>query len=433
VNRHFLALIVLFPFLALAQNAPATKSAAGSPAPQATPAATPAKPPAASPAATPAKPPAAKPAATPEEPSLEIPEGATVLKIHDLCETKSKSGECMTTMTRLEFDKLVDALSGDRPAPPTHQYRRQAATALVHNMVFAKAAEKQGLDKTPEAQQLFRWVKLQVLAEMERRALQKKAEPTDADIAKYYNDNQDRYSELTFQRIMVPIHPGPDNKSTEADIKKLADDLHKRAMAPGADFDALQTEAYAKLGLKNPPKSKTVFHPNEIPNSQQAIKELKPAEISDVIQDGTGFYVYKLESKQVKSLADVKTEISKTLTPQRFKKEVDDLEASAPADYSQDYFGPPPGPQGHMPFRPPLRPGSDTGKPPLAPPAGQAKAPAPGAPAAPAQANAPAPGAPAAPAQPKTAAPATPAAPAAPAQPKTTAPAAPAAPAGTSN
>jgi peptidyl-prolyl cis-trans isomerase C len=324
-----------------------------------------------------------------------------VVTIDGLCDAKNAKGECKTTMTRAQFDKLADAFFGDQPdqTPIAPQQKRRLATQLVHNTIYSKLAEKQGLDKTPDYQQLMSLVRLNVLAELERRSIQKKNEPTAEDVEKFYNDNQERYTEMAFNRLTIPLHGGADNKMTEADLKKLADDMHQRVVT-GADFKTLQAEVYDKVGLKNPPDTKATLHPNEVPASQQAIKQLKPGEISDVIKDGNGFFIFKLDSKKISPLDDkLKADIRKTLTPQKFKKAMDDIDASAKADYSTDYFGPPP------PTGPPMRP-------PMTPPAGGPKPPGAGQPGAPgAHAGGPgmpppaAPGKPGAPAAPPAAPP----------------------------
>ena len=383
MKTRCLALVLLLTSVAFAQAPSATPKTNAGPS---------AKSQAAPPTAPATTPQASKPGAEPAPGSAVIPPDAVVLTINGLCDAKNAKGECKTTMTRAQFDKLVAAFFGESPDQPVQpQQRRRLATQLVHNMVFSTEAKKQGLDKSPEAQQLYNWVDLQVLSELERRSLQKKSEPTPEEIQKYYNDNQDRYSELSFSRLMIPLHGGADNKLTEPDLKKLADDLRQRATT-GVDFKVLENEAYDKLGLKNPPETKLTLHPNEISMSHQAAKQLKPGEFSDVIKDANGFYVYKLESKQVTPLDKVKAEISKTLAPQMLRKAVEDLDKSEPADYSQDYFGPTP-PSGPGAGRPPMMPPAGgpkpptppaSQKPPMAPPAAAPKPSAPAAPAAPA-------------------------------------------------
>jgi len=346
VKTRCLALVLLITSVALAQVPSATPKATAGPSAksQATPPTAPATPT-----------PTSKPAAVPAPGSPELTPETKVLTIDGLCETKTAKGECKTVMTRAQFDKLVTAFFGDQPeqGPVPAQAKRRLATQLVHNKTFAKLAEKQNLEKTPEYQQLLDWVKLQVLAELERRSVQKKSEPTAEEIDKYYNDNQERYTELALNRLMIPLHGGPDSKMTEADLQKLADDMHQKLVG-GGDFKTLQAQVYDKLGMKNPPETKLTLKPNEISASQQAVKQLKPAELSSVIKDGNGLYIYKLDSKKVAPLDDkLKAEIRKTLSPQKFKKAMDDLDASVTADYNTDYFGPAQ-PAGPGPGRPPM-------------------------------------------------------------------------------
>jgi hypothetical protein len=190
-------------------------------------------------------------------------------------------------------------------------------------------------------------------------------------VEKYYNDNPKRFTELTLSRIQVPLRTKDGSKPDEAALKKLADDLHQRAVS-GADFKTLQNEAYEKAGLQNPPDPKLVLKEDRVQPAQQAILQLKPGEVSEVVQEPAGFSIYKLEGQRTIPLDDARQEIQNVLASEMFRKEMEDFTRRATPDLNAQYFGPAPpvGPPSGLGPRPMPQPGAAT-----VPPAQGAKGP----------------------------------------------------------
>ena len=92
-------------------------------------------------------------------------------------------------------------------------------------------------------------------------------------------------------------------------MTKLAAGLRARA-AKGEDPDKLQKEAYVAAGLPgNAPSTKMEkVRRTTLPANHQAVMDLKPGEVSEVISDpNSGHYIYKLVSKETLSVDAVKT------------------------------------------------------------------------------------------------------------------------------
>jgi hypothetical protein len=126
--------------------------------------------------------------------------------------------------------------------------------------------------------------------------------------------------------------------------------LRARA-AKGESFDTLEKEAYVAAGLKgNPPSTKmekvrpTTLHP-----AHHAAMELKTGEVSEVISDPTGHYIYKLVSKQTLPLESVKPEIKNWIATQRFRDSMQEFQGTP--QLNDTYFGIKP--------KPPAAPGKE--------------------------------------------------------------------------
>jgi hypothetical protein len=221
--------------------------------------------------------------------------------------------------------------------PP--EAKRELAIQYSRLLVFADQAEKQGLQDTPDGKELIRFVRLQALTEQMARAMQQKAEPTAEEIKSYYEHNPDRYTEWNLQRIVIPLSHKEDQAKKEA-LKKLADDLRLRA-STGGEFDALEKEAYAKVGMPNPPTAKLVLMPGtSLPEAHSAVYRLKPGEVSPVIEDSTGYYIYKLDSSSLVPLDRNETEIHDLLIAQKTRQAAEKLIGSSTPTLNPEYFEP---------------------------------------------------------------------------------------------
>ncbi|MGB0008247.1 MAG: hypothetical protein WBP97_14210, partial [Candidatus Sulfotelmatobacter sp.] len=85
-----------------------------------------------------------------------------------------------------------------------------------------------------------------------------------------------------------------------------------------------------------------------LPPGHAAVFELKVGEVSQVLSDNGGHYVYKVISEQTLPLEQVKPEIHATLKMQRMKEMMDKYTNSYKAETNEAYFGPstPMGPGG---------------------------------------------------------------------------------------
>lgn len=302
--------------------------------------------------------------------AAKISPGEPVITVKGACADPAKKGEtCETVVTREQFERLADALQPNM-APPI---KLRLANGYSRLIGLSQEAEKRGLDKTPKFEANMNFARMQILSQQLTSSLQEESQKvSDADIEKYYNDKIDTYQEATLQRLYVPhtkqvtppkAAPGvkkdkeAEEKEEQARIKageeameKTADALRARA-AKGESFDALEKEAYLAAGLKgNPPSTKMEkIRPTSLPPTHHAALELKPGDVSEVIADPTGFYIYKMVSKQILPLDTVKPEIKNWIASQRFRDAMQEFQGTS--DLNNAYFGITP--------KPPAKPGSE--------------------------------------------------------------------------
>lgn len=358
----------------LAQTAAPTPATQSSPsaAPQTSPApATQRSPGMKPPTAMPQASPAAKPGEESKEEAAKeppLPPSTAVITIQGMCGARKPAAgaagakaPCATKITKADFDRLVKlVVPPNQPAVPT--LRRNLAQRYVELLAIANAAEKAGVQKSPE----FALLRLRALAEAYQRELDEKyRNPPPGEVEAYYKQHQGDFESVTLRRIYIPKND-PAGKGTAdekaAFTKKataLADDLRDRA-AKGGDLDALQKEAYSKLGLTSSPPTTQVgpVRKGALPPATE--KELFALNAGGVakVDEPTAIVIYKVENKQTLPMATVKDEIARTLHRQKMEARLKEITSNVKADYNNTYFGPPTPPvPGTRPV-PPTPPGA---------------------------------------------------------------------------
>jgi hypothetical protein len=327
---------------------------------------------------------------------------------------KTPVAECKTVITKAQFEELVKALIPN----PTPQSKKQLAGVLPRFIGMSSEAKKEGLDKKKEFDETVKFAKMQILTqELQRKIQDDAAKITPEEIEKYYNDHLDTFEQFNVDRLFVPRTKQGDaegkededkdeklsddaKKSKEASDKakadeaeqamtKLAESLQARAAA-GEDFVKLQKEAFDAAGMKI--ESPTVVLPNVrrtgLPPGHAAVFELKVGEVSQVLSDSGGHYIYKVNSKDHMTLDQAKGEIHAKLQNDRTREMMDKVNNSFHTVTNDDYFpggvtaAPPPRiphprpmqapPQSSQPG--PGAAGAQPTPPPAQPPAGQAPA-----------------------------------------------------------
>lgn len=316
---------------------------------------------------------------------------------------KTSTGECKTVITKAQFEKIANAIAPNT----TPQQKKQLAGVLPRLLAMSTEAKKEGLDKTPQFDETVKFVKMQVLTnQLQRKIQEQAANISDAEMEKYYKDNPQAFEQYNVDRIFVPrtkqvqaeanenedeekmtdeqkkAKEDAEKQKTEAaeqSMTKLAEDLRARAAA-GEDMAKLQKEAFDAAGMKI--ESPTVNLPNirrtGLPAGHVAVFDLKPGEVSQVISDTGGHYIYKMNSKTEIPFEQAKNEIHSKMQNDRMREKMEQLNSSFKVDTNEAYFGPggvgPMAPARMPRPRPGMPPAGPSGQPNGTPPA-QAPAP----------------------------------------------------------
>ena len=293
----------------------------------------------------------AKPAAQTAASDTNTP----VITIKGLCApatSKGKAAPCQTLVKRADFERIAKAVQ-PKMSP---QWRRQFATSYARMMILSAQARRQNLQKDPRFVELTRLAQMQILQQLLGQKLQAESERVpEADIQKYFNDNQQTYEEAEFLRIYVPKLRSPepgqasvpppkaeDRQRDEALMKDTADALQKRAAA-GEDFDKLQEEGFETARMQMTPPTVKVGKVTRagLPATHVKAFDLKPGKVSPVFAEGNGYYIYKMLSSGLPPLKQVHDSIRTTLQGKRFQDSMQQAMKSATPEFDEKYFAVP--------------------------------------------------------------------------------------------
>jgi len=253
-------------------------------------------------------------------------------------------------ITRAEFETLVGTIQPDM----TPRARRQFATRYASALIAAQKAHEMGLDKGQEFEQHMNIARLSIVSEELTRALQDRAQISDKEIEDYYRKNMEDYEEAALQRMFIPRIqqlPTPKEKlsdaqdkerkqSSEKTMKAEADRLRARAAA-GEDFNALQDEAFELAGIHMGPSNTSMGKTQRgtLSPKQTPVFDLKPGEVSALLDEPSGYIIYRLIEKTTQPLEEVQGDIRSTLRAKRMQEQVQSLLDSATPALDDRYFG----------------------------------------------------------------------------------------------
>jgi parvulin-like peptidyl-prolyl isomerase len=347
-------------------------------------------PPAAAPLTTATRPAAA---VTPAETEASIEPTAAVLTIDGVCsgqpkpaakgatpkpasakpaDMKAGASDCKTVITKAEFEKLASALAPN-PNPQIKtvnpQVKRQLANVLPRDLAMSEAARKKGLENSAQYAEMLKFAKMSILAQLMQRQIQvDAAQISDSEVENYYNQHDNDFGQYTVQRLFIPRNRqeqpdvkdeekgdklSPDQQKAKQDAEKakmeegeqamdkLAEELRTRAAA-GEDFAKLQKEAFDAAGMKiaSPTVTLPKLRRSGLPAAHLAVFDLKVGEVSQVINDAGGYYIYKLDAKEQLPFDQVKEEIHSKLQNDRTRELLEKLNGSYKVVSNEAYFGP---------------------------------------------------------------------------------------------
>lgn len=281
-------------------------------------------------------------------PAAELSPDAVVVTVHGVCAKSARdaahSDTCATTITREEFERMLSAMSFNPQLLSNPVAVRSFAESYAQALVLADAAEKAGLAKDANFEELMKIVRIRTLADAYRRLQQEHlSKVSPEEIEAYYKDNVANYEQVELDRLFIPrasSKPTQESKAAfEERARKLADQAHDR-IANGEDIVKVQVETYKALGL-TPPLTTDMgaLRRGKAPRTFESdIFSAKAAEVTKVEEDAAGFTVYKVRAHTTLPIDRVRDEISHQISQKKIEAASKALTEQVHSDLNEQFF-----------------------------------------------------------------------------------------------
>jgi parvulin-like peptidyl-prolyl cis-trans isomerase-like protein len=273
-----------------------------------------------------------------------------VLEIQGVCSGMGDGftmpAPCVTKITRDQFLSMVTAVGVNSPNAPSAAHR-SFAESYVQLLALADAAEKAGIDKDSQFEELMKIVRVRTLGEAYRRYLEAKfGNPSQEDVEAYYKQNTTKFETIKVERVIVPVAARKITGSPAEVAKKtreLAAQIRERAVN-GEDMTLLQTDAYKTLGLPAPPNTDMGSRRRGSfqPSIEAELFALKAGEVTKIESEPAGLTVYRLRSRGVPPLEQLRGEILKEMHEKNVENTIKAVMDNVHTNLNLDYFTPAP-------------------------------------------------------------------------------------------
>ncbi len=252
-------------------------------------------------------------------------------------------------MTQAEFEGLIAALPANvRQDVDAEGGKRRLAERIVEIRALAQEAKRRGISNRPSVQQQIRLNQDNLLASLLFQDLLAASKPSEADLAKYYEEHKKEYDEATARHILirfkgsrVPLKPDQKDLTEEEALAKTAE-LRQR-IAGGEDFAAVAKAESDDTGSGAQGGDLGSFGRGQMVEVfDNAVFTQPVGEISQPVKSPFGYHLIQVQKRSAKTLDEMKPQIEKTLAPEGAQQAITAIKSAAKSSLADSYFGPAP-------------------------------------------------------------------------------------------
>jgi peptidyl-prolyl cis-trans isomerase C len=233
-----------------------------------------------------------------------------------------------STITQNFFDFYVKAIAGKPASELTADQRQQALDNLVRAELVAQQAQKEGVDKTTDTEDLLELTRLNVLQQTMSERYLKDKKPTEKELRAEYETQVANLPKLEYHARHILV-------ATEPFAQKVVDRLEK-----GAKFDEIAKQESMDSSKDNGGDLGWFTPDRMVKPFAEAVLGLKPGEYTHKpVQTQYGWHVIQLV--ETRDLApppfdQVKQRLEQVVQAKKFKAYTDDLMHNAKIDKKAD-------------------------------------------------------------------------------------------------
>jgi parvulin-like peptidyl-prolyl isomerase len=243
-----------------------------------------------------------------------------------------------------DFDTFIQSdprLAQQAQGPRREEIKKQFGEFKV----VADLARKDRLDQDDATRLQMLIDRSQILRNAYLSELEKNADKlvTDADVEQYYNDHKDEFEEVRVRHILIGTQAPPGGDPSKAlskdEARKKAQSVLERARK-GEDFVKLVEENSDDPGSKSKGGEYEFARKSGMVQAfEDASFNLKPGEISDLVETEFGYHIIKLEERRAGQPGDQKTrqKITDKIKQDKIEARVNEIAQSSSVEVPEDF------------------------------------------------------------------------------------------------
>jgi len=275
--------------------------------------------------------------------TVDIPPDGTVVTVRGVCKDKQAKGPCETVVTRAELDKYISVFAPES----TEAARARLAIQYAGALAFSSLAEQQGMDKNPivakEIETELKLVRMRILAAAFQQSMVKQPEVmAEVEIQKAYEKNKPRYEQFQVHRVSVPfLAPNDTGRPLDHEALKAEMEALRTRAAAGEDLAQLLEQAFKDMHIQATPPPLTVltWRRDSTQGDEAKVFDLKPGEVTPVLDLAASIAFVKLESKESLSLAQVRPELEVQVRREHMQNEIAKATKKISTEFNLQFLG----------------------------------------------------------------------------------------------
>lgn len=223
---------------------------------------------------------------------------------------------------------------------------KQFLTELARMRLLVAEAEKEKLAEQSPCREQLEWARSDALSQALLNDYNRRNLVTPEEEKKYYEAHRDNYQEAKVKVIYIAFAADP--KAAQASGRKLFTEQEARAQIESLRRQALEGADFAALARKHSHDETSaakdgdlgVIRPSDqIPDAiKAAIFSLKPGQVSEVVAQPNGFYLFRLEEMKNKTLDEVRQQVNQEAQSEKFREWFDSIRKSIAVTYENEAY-----------------------------------------------------------------------------------------------
>jgi parvulin-like peptidyl-prolyl isomerase len=200
---------------------------------------------------------------------------------------------------------------------------------------LAKMAEQDGIDQESPTKEVLEYNRFFILmnAKLTKQLVITEVQPNE--IVNYYNDHKEDYKQVHLRAIYVAFG----KKLTEEQAKAKAEKLLAQVRG-GADFIKLVKENSDDETSRAKDGDFLTLHPGDnVPDALRGtVFKLKQGEVSDLVRQAGGFYIFRADEVSYRPISQVREAIFSAIKDQHYKEWLDQTNKAVKVQYTSPTF-----------------------------------------------------------------------------------------------